>query len=88
MKFLLQRLTGIGTQKVIHDHSTIGIVVTTDGSIGEIGKKELSGAGRAHDPGTAEYWKAFRVLVNSKKTGERRSERNGRIYQAAVQSGR
>ena len=26
----------IGTRKVINDHSTIGIVVTTDGSIGEI----------------------------------------------------
>ena len=26
----------MGTQKVITDHSTIGIVVTTDGSIGEI----------------------------------------------------
>ena len=26
----------IGTRKVIQDHSTIGVVVTTDGSIGEI----------------------------------------------------
>lgn len=26
----------IGTRKVINDHSTIGIVVTTDGTIGEI----------------------------------------------------
>ena len=26
----------IGTEKVIRDHSTIGIVVTTDGSIGDI----------------------------------------------------
>ena len=26
----------LGTRKVINDHSTIGIVVTTDGSIGEI----------------------------------------------------
>ena len=29
----------IGTEKVIRDHSTIGIVVTTDGSIGEIDRK-------------------------------------------------
>ena len=29
----------IGTEKVIRDHSTIGIVVTTDGSIGEIERK-------------------------------------------------
>ena len=26
----------VGTEKVIRDHSTIGIVVTTDGSIGEL----------------------------------------------------
>ncbi len=30
----------IGTEKVIKDHSTIGIVVTTDGSFGEIKRKE------------------------------------------------
>ena len=30
----------IGTEKVIKDHSTIGIVVTTDGSIGEIPRNE------------------------------------------------
>ena len=29
----------IGTQKVIEDHATIGIVVTTDGSFGEIARK-------------------------------------------------
>lgn len=30
----------IGTRKVINEHSTIGIVVTTDGSIGEIPREE------------------------------------------------
>ena len=29
----------VGTEKVIKDHSTIGIVVTTDGSIGEFDRK-------------------------------------------------
>ena len=29
----------IGTKKVINDHSTIGIVVTTDGSFGELGRE-------------------------------------------------
>ena len=29
----------IGTRKVIADHSTIGVLVTTDGSIGEIPEK-------------------------------------------------
>ncbi len=30
----------IGTEKVIRDHSTIGIVVTTDGSFGEIKRED------------------------------------------------
>ena len=30
----------VGTEKVIKDHSTIGIVVTTDGSIGEFSRAE------------------------------------------------
>ena len=30
------KAAGIGTRKVIHDHATIGIVITTDGSIGEL----------------------------------------------------
>ena len=30
----------IGTEKVIKDHSTIGIVITTDGSIGTLGRND------------------------------------------------
>ena len=30
----------IGTQKVINEHSTIGLVITTDGSITEIPREE------------------------------------------------
>ena len=30
----------VGTEKVIKDHSTIGIVVTTDGSIGEFNRSD------------------------------------------------
>ena len=30
------KAAAIGTQKVIHDHATIGLVITTDGSIGEL----------------------------------------------------
>ena len=38
---------GIGTRKVITDHSTIGIVLTTDGSFGEL-PREAFKIGRAH----------------------------------------
>jgi stage IV sporulation protein A len=34
----------VGTQKVINDHSTFGVVVTTDGSISDIPKEEYSEA--------------------------------------------
>ncbi len=34
----------IGTQKVINEHSTIGLVITTDGSIGEIPRDEYEEA--------------------------------------------
>ena len=35
------KAAAIGTQKVIHDHATIGLVITTDGSIGELREKNL-----------------------------------------------
>ena len=41
------KAASIGTRKVIHEHATIGVVVTTDGSIGELGREDNSG--------TAEY---------------------------------
>ena len=39
-----EKAAEIGTQKVIEDHSTVGIVVTTDGSIGEIGRDDYLNA--------------------------------------------
>lgn len=38
----------MGTKKVITEHSTIGMLVTTDGTIGEIPARFLCGGGRAH----------------------------------------
>ena len=43
----------IGTRKVINEHSTIGLVVTTDGSISDIPREEYRGGGGAGDPGAA-----------------------------------
>ena len=39
-KETLDEAAKIGTNKVINDHSTIGIVVTTDGSITEIPRED------------------------------------------------
>ena len=55
----------IGTEKVIRDHSTIGIVVTTDGSIGEIGRKEYVDAENQVINELKEIGKPFIVVLNS-----------------------
>ncbi len=55
----------IGTEKVIRDHSTIGIVVTTDGSIGEIGRKEYVDAENQVIDELKEIGKPFIIVLNS-----------------------
>ncbi len=58
---------GIGTKKVIHEHSTIGVVVTTDGSIGEIERKNYIDAEEKTIRELQAIGKPFVVLVNSVK---------------------
>jgi stage IV sporulation protein A len=55
----------IGTEKVIKDHSTIGIVVTTDGSIGEISRDNYVEAETRVINELKEYGKPFIVILNS-----------------------
>lgn len=55
----------IGTEKVIKDHSTIGIVVTTDGSIGEIERDSYIEAETRVITELKEYGKPFIVILNS-----------------------
>ncbi len=55
----------IGTRKVIADHSTIGIVVTTDGSIGEIDREEYLPAEERVVRELKELSKPFVVVLNS-----------------------
>ena len=57
----------IGTRKVINDHSTIGIVVTTDGSIGEIERGSYLTAEEKTIMELKKIRKPFVVLVNSVK---------------------
>ena len=55
----------VGTEKVINDHSTIGIVVTTDGSIGEFNRSDyLEGENRVICE-LKSIGKPFIVLLNS-----------------------
>ncbi len=55
----------IGTQKVIREHSTIGLVVTADGSFGEIPREEYEEAEVRVIDGLRELEKPFVVLLNS-----------------------
>jgi len=55
----------LGTEKVIKDHSTIGIVVTTDGSIGEFNRNDyLEAEGRVIRE-LKELGKPFVIILNS-----------------------
>ena len=55
----------IGTEKVIKDHSTIGIVVTTDGSIGEIPRNEYKEVEKTIIEELESIGKPYIVLLNS-----------------------
>ena len=55
----------IGTEKVIKDHSTIGIVMTTDGSIGEIPRNEYTAIEETVINELKSIGKPFIVLLNS-----------------------
>ncbi|MGN0162931.1 MAG: stage IV sporulation protein A [Candidatus Ornithomonoglobus sp.] len=57
----------IGTKKVITDHSTIGLVVTTDGSFSEIPREGYAGAEARVISELKAIHKPFIVLLNSSK---------------------
>lgn len=56
-----------GTRKVIHEHSTIGIVVTTDGSFGEIPRDSYIAAEERTIKELQAIGKPFIVIVNSSR---------------------
>ena len=55
----------IGTQKVIRDHSTIGLVITTDGSFGEIAGESFTAAEEMAVGELKQIGKPFIVVVNT-----------------------
>ena len=58
---------GIGTDKVINDHSTIGLVITTDGSFGELKRSSFVDAETRTILALKKLHKPFLVLLNSEK---------------------
>lgn len=61
------KAASIGTQKVIYEHSTIGIVVTTDGSIGNLPRDSYVEAEEKTIHELQSIGKPFVLLVNCKK---------------------
>lgn len=61
------KAASIGTQKVIHDHATIGVVITTDGSICDLKRENYLAAEEKTINELKSIGKPFIVLVNSKK---------------------
>lgn len=59
----------IGTEKVIRDHATIGIVITTDGSFGEIPRENYIEAEEKVISELKELGKPFILVLNTKNTG-------------------
>ena len=57
----------IGTKKVINDHSTIGIVVTTDGSFGELNREQYIDAEERTIGELKSLGKPFVVLLNTSR---------------------
>ncbi len=55
----------IGTEKVIKDHSSIGIVMTTDGSIGELSREDYIEAEERVITELKDIGKPFIVILNS-----------------------
>lgn len=62
----LEEAASIGTEKVIKDHSTIGIVVTTDGTIGDLKRSDYIEAEARCINELKSIGKPFIVILNSK----------------------
>ncbi|QDI89941.1 stage IV sporulation protein A [Salicibibacter halophilus] len=60
-----QEAAEIGTRKVIQEHSTLGVVVTSDGTIGELPREEYVEAEERVIEELKEVGKPFIVVVNS-----------------------
>ena len=66
----------VGTEKVIKDHSTIGIVITTDGSITEFDREDYIKAEERVIKELKEYKKPFIVILNTSPPNPPNTEKN------------
>lgn len=80
----------IGTQKVIQEHSTLGLVITCDGSFGEIPRKNFEESEERTVQELKKQGKPFLILVNSQKPYKEETQtlvqQLQKKYQTAVMS--
>ena len=55
----------LGTEKVIRDHSTVGVLITTDGSVGDIPREEYLSAEERVAADLAAAGKPYIILLNT-----------------------
>ena len=65
----LTQAAHLGTQKVMQEHCTIGLVVTTDGSITEIPREDYLEAEKKAISDMKQTGKPFLVVINSRNPG-------------------
>ena len=65
----------VGTRKVINDHSTIGILVTSDGSVCDIPREEYLEAERMAVEELKSINKPFAIVLNSREPESERAEK-------------
>ena len=82
------KAAAIGTQKVIHDHATIGFVVTTDGSVTELPRESYIPAEEKTVKELQSIGKPFLILLNCQKPysdeAQTLAEELGEKYKARV----
>ena len=71
----LPQAAEIGTQKVIHDHATIGFVVTTDGSVTDLPRENYVAAEERTVKELRQIGKPFLILLNCQKPYSKETER-------------
>lgn len=69
-----QEAAEIGTRKVIQEHSTLGVVVTTDGSIAEIPRASYVAAEERVVEELREVGKPFIMVINSVRPNDERTQ--------------
>ena len=78
----LSEAAEIGTRKVIREHSTIGLVVTTDGTVGDIGREAYEEAEARIVAELKEIHKPFSILLNSAQPASPAARKLGKELEA------